>query len=143
YIDDFQRAMGDGGVEEWAIDQRGFNLALGAPGDDNAALAGDWLKIIGHDEVATAEVWGASEALMYSQMESAGENYGGEQSGVAYNEAFEMHGRLTGALTVGAFEGIADGVYEQAENKNAVWDAFAEGTKYGIGVGAGYLTANP
>lgn len=143
YIDDFQRAMGDGGVEEWAIDQRGVDLALGSPGGDNAALAGEWMQIIGHDEAATAEVWGASEALMYSQMESAGENYGGEQSSLAYNDAFEMHGRLTGALTVGTLEGIADGVYEQAENKNAVWDAFSEGTKYGIGAGAGYLTANP
>src|SRR5699024_11140926 len=78
YIDDFQSALGSDGVQDWAVDQRGIGLGIGAPGEGNSELAGDWLKIIGHDEAATAQAWGASEALMYEQLKNVPKGYGGQ-----------------------------------------------------------------
>lgn len=136
YIDDFHQAMGSDGTEAWAVDNLGADLSLGSPGNED--LASDWLRIIGHDQGATAEVWGASEGLMYNQLESV---LGRDDNLVG--EAFEMHGRVTGALTVGSLDAIADGVYQEAADHNAVIDLFAEGAKYGAGVGAGIATGNP
>jgi hypothetical protein len=139
YIDDFHQAMGSDGTEDWAIDQPGADLSLGSPGND--ALASDWLRIIGHDQAATAEVWGASEGLMYNQLESA-LAYDDQGLGNA-NQAFEMHGGVTAALTVGSLDAIADGVYQEAADHNAVVELFAEGAKFGAGVGTGIATGNP
>lgn len=141
YIDDFQAALASPGTEDWAVDQRGIGLGIGAPGEANADLASEWMQIIGHDEAATAQVWGASEALMYGQLEASLE-YDDQGLGQS-NEAFEMHGRLTAALTVGTLDAIADGVHAKAADQNMVVDAFAEGAKYGTGVLIGYGTANP
>jgi hypothetical protein len=139
YIDDFHQAMGSDGTEDWAVDQLGADLALGSPGNED--LASDWLRIIGHDQGATAEVWGASEGLMYNQLENAlaFDDQGLGQAG----QAFEMHGGVTAALTVGSLDAIADGVYQQAADHNALIDLFAEGAKFGAGVGTGIATGNP
>jgi hypothetical protein len=133
--------MGSPTSVSWAIDQPGADLALGSPGDENDALASDWLRIIGHDQGATAEVWGASEGLMYNQLENAlaFDDQGLGQAG----QAFEMHGGVTAALTVGSLDAIADGVYQQAADHNALIDLFAEGAKFGAGVGTGIATGNP
>jgi hypothetical protein len=138
YIDDFHQAMGSPGTEGWAADQLGADLSIGSSGDENEALVSDWLRIVGHDQGATAEVWGASEGLMYNQLESV-LAHDDHQLG----DAFEMHGRVTAALTVGSLDAIADGVYQEAADHNAVVDLFAEGAKFGAGVGTGIATGNP
>lgn len=138
YMDDFHRAMASPGDEHWALN-RGAGLDLGSPSDENAERAGEWLKLMGTDQVATAKAWAASEALMYDQM-GAAKNNSGLQSGLGYEEVFEMHGRTTAALTVGTLDAVADGVHQKAESHNAVVDGVKEVLDAGAGVTAGYLT---
>ncbi|WP_100447833.1 hypothetical protein [Glycomyces xiaoerkulensis] len=138
YIDDFQRSMASDPDSDMWIDSGGDLSSIA--GDQE--LAGEWLKVVGHDEGGMSQVWGASEALMYDQMTNAADNHDGQSSN-AYNESFELHGRLTGALTVGALEGIADGVYQEQSDQNGAVDRFAEGAKYGASVAGGAATGNP
>jgi hypothetical protein len=128
--------MGSDGTEDWAVDQLGADLSLGSPGHGD--LASDWLRIVGHDQGATAEVWGASEGLMYNQLKSV-LAHDDNQTG----DVFEMHGRVTAALTVGSLDAITDGVYQKAADHNAVVHLFSEGAKFGVGVGTGFVTGNP
>lgn len=141
YIDDFQRELSSESVN-WAANWGGvalsFDRVAGLLPDGRDPMS-NWLWMIGHDEAAMGEVWGASEALLHEQLGRAPEHYNG-QSSIAYGNAFEMHNRLTADLTVGALDGIATGEYEAAGEKDKAVDSFATGAKFAAGVTAGYFT---
>jgi hypothetical protein len=134
YMDDFHRSIASPTTQGWAVD-RGPSLDLGS----DATQAGKWLKLMGSDEIASATVQAASERLMYDQIQTARTTTDLEP-GTAYNEAFEMHGNVTAAVTDGTLDAIADGVHQQAEDHNDVVDAVKKVVEGGAGVAFGYAT---
>lgn len=138
YIDDFQRAFATADSVEWTVDQPGADLSIGSPGDENLDRASDWLRVVGHHQGAIAEVWGASEALMFHQLERELAD-DGSHLGIA----FDMHGQVISSLTEGSLDAIAAGVYQEQADQNRLVDLFAEGAKQGAGLVTAGITQNP
>lgn len=146
YLDDFHRAEASEDVD-WMVDWEGAGLSFQdvseqMPSGEDRDPVNNWLWMIGHSEVAMAEVWGASEALMYQQLEQSQIHHDG-QSGIGYEQAFEMHGRLAGDLTVGAMDAASVGVFQEAADRDKVVDSASTGAKFVIGVGTGFTPLGP
>jgi hypothetical protein len=153
YIEDFHRALAsdDGTDQFWLADSYGAATTFANPGDGNAQMARDWFQLLGHDEQALGTAWGASEALMYTELTEAATDP--DQWSIASQEVVGLHSLVAADLTIGGLDAIADDATYEASIKNSAVDWAASGANFvfsthpdaapanslGFGTGVSYL----
>lgn len=139
FIDDFHQSQTSSeSLDDAWVPETGTDSPLFGTHDSREESDVDrWLQVIGHDKGATAVVWGASDALMTSEL---GNVDGATHEGATdVGEIFETHGRITGNLTTGQLDGIEQGEWAEANAHNNTVDNYATGAKIGVAVAVGWF----
>lgn len=141
YMEDFHTALSGADPARDGVGVSPFGVAvdfgaIGYDSDENPALQ-QWLQVIGHDQLATATVYGASEGLMLDTVMANG----GDVEYVSLTA--DAHARIVGELTNGTLEGIRDEIYQRVDAHNSNVLSTAEAVKFGLGQGLAYTPMGP